>query len=156
MLQLIQQTRNNKEFVRFFKFSVVGAIGFVVDFGLLSLLHLAFDMPELLANVFSFTAAVISNFIWNRLWVYPDSRSKSLREQFALFFVINLAGLGINTLVFGLSLPHGHLVLELITWLTRLPISPELDYIPPKMLATVVVLFWNFFVNRYWTFNDVE
>jgi putative flippase GtrA len=24
------------------------------------------------------------------------------------------------------------------------------------MVATVVVLFWNFFVNRYWTYSDVD
>jgi len=24
------------------------------------------------------------------------------------------------------------------------------------MLAVVVVMFWNFFVNRYWTYNDVN
>jgi putative flippase GtrA len=29
-------------------------------------------------------------------------------------------------------------------------------YIPAKMIATIVVLFWNFFVNRYWTYSDVD
>jgi putative flippase GtrA len=24
------------------------------------------------------------------------------------------------------------------------------------MIATIVVLFWNFFVNRYWTYSDVD
>jgi len=24
------------------------------------------------------------------------------------------------------------------------------------MIAVVIVLFWNFFVNRYWTYSDVE
>ena len=24
------------------------------------------------------------------------------------------------------------------------------------VLAVIVVMFWNFFVNRYWTYNDVE
>jgi putative flippase GtrA len=23
-------------------------------------------------------------------------------------------------------------------------------------IAVLIVLFWNFFVNRYWTYNDVE
>ena len=23
-------------------------------------------------------------------------------------------------------------------------------------LAVVIVMFWNFFVNRYWTYNDVD
>ena len=24
------------------------------------------------------------------------------------------------------------------------------------MLSVVVVMFWNFFINRYWTYSDVE
>jgi putative flippase GtrA len=24
------------------------------------------------------------------------------------------------------------------------------------MLAVGIVMFWNFFVNRYWTYNDVD
>ena len=24
------------------------------------------------------------------------------------------------------------------------------------VLAVIVVMFWNFFVNRYWTYNDVQ
>jgi len=37
--------------------------------------------------------------------------------------------------------------------------SPELahklGYNAAKVLATGVVMFWNFFVNRFWTYNDV-
>jgi putative flippase GtrA len=29
-------------------------------------------------------------------------------------------------------------------------------YIPAKVIATIVVLFWNFFVNRFWTYSDVD
>jgi putative flippase GtrA len=28
-------------------------------------------------------------------------------------------------------------------------------YVPAKVLATGVVLFWNFFINRFWTFGNV-
>jgi putative flippase GtrA len=31
-----------------------------------------------------------------------------------------------------------------------------LGYNAAKVIATIVVLFWNFFVNRYWTYSDVE
>jgi putative flippase GtrA len=32
----------------------------------------------------------------------------------------------------------------------------DLAYNSAKILATAVVLFWNFFVNRFWTFSHVE
>ena len=73
---------NQKEFTRFIKFCVVGTLGAVIDFGVLNLLVQLAGFPKVLANACSFTAAVISNFIWNRLWVYPETRGEPLRRQF--------------------------------------------------------------------------
>ena len=70
------------------RFAVVGIIGAVVDFGtfnlLVNLLHVAWQS---VASVISFTAAVVSNFLWNRFWTYPDSRSKSIPKQVVQFIV---------------------------------------------------------------------
>jgi len=62
---------NSKEITRFLKFCVVGTLGALIDFGGLNLLILTFGFSKILANTCSFTAAVISNFIWNRLWTFP-------------------------------------------------------------------------------------
>ena len=135
---------NPKELERFLKFMVVGTIGFVVDFGTLNLLVLVAGLPVLVANTFSFSLAVISNYTWNRLWTYPDSRSKRIRSQLTQFFVVNVAGWGINTFVLWALTP-------LFTGMIG-----ELGYNIAKAIATVIVLFWNFFVNRYWTYSDVD
>jgi putative flippase GtrA len=135
---------NPKERVRFAKFAVVGLIGTIVDFGTLNLLHLIFQLPVLLSNAFSFTLAVISNFTWNRYWTYPESRSKPITNQLTQFFVVNIAGLGINTLI----------IWALLGITTQL--FGRLGYNIAKIIATGVVLFWNFFINRYWTYNDVK
>ena len=133
-----------KELERFLKFMVVGTIGFVVDFGTLNLLVQLANFPLLLANTISFSLAVVSNFTWNRLWTYPDSRSKAVRSQLVQFTLVNVVGLGINTLVlWALTPPFTELV-------------GDLGYNIAKAIATVIVLFWNFFVNRYWTYSDVE
>lgn len=134
---------NEKELERFLKFLVVGTIGFVVDFGMLNLLKLGFGLHYLVANTISFSLAVLSNFTWNRLWTYRDSRSKPIRSQLVQFSVVNVAGLGINTLVMWALTP---IFQELVG---------ELGYNISKAVATIVVLFWNFFINRYWTYNDV-
>lgn len=151
---------NRKEVIRFLKFSVVGTIGAVVDFGLLYLLHVVAGLPIALANTFSFTAAVLSNFTWNRYWTYPDSRSKPIRKQLAQFFVVNIAGWGINT---GILLLLRYPCVALVGTTARalaLAFSQEtlykLGYNLAKAIATGVVLFWNFFVNRFWTYSDVS
>jgi len=151
---------NRKEFTRFIKFSIVGTIGAVVDFGTLYLLHIRVGLPIVLANTCSFTTAVLSNFTWNRYWTYPDSRSKPVRTQLLQFFVVNAAGWGINT---GILVLLRYPCVSLVTRLSQavvLALGPEtlykLGYNLAKAVATGVVLFWNFFVNRYWTYSDVD
>lgn len=135
---------NPRERTRFLKFAVVGTIGAAIDFGLLNLLHLGFGIPVIPANTISFTTAVLSNFTWNHYWTYPESRSKPLMGQLGQFFIVNLAGLVIN-----------NLVLWALLGVTTHYFG-RLGYNIAKVVATGVVLFWNFFVNRYWTYNDVK
>lgn len=141
---------NPKESERFFKFLIVGTIGFVVDFGTLTILKEIFRLPTLVANTCSFSAAVISNFTFNRYWTYPDSRNKKLSAQLGQFALVNVVGLIINnTLLYLLESPFDGLM-------TSAGLLGGRGYIPAKAFATIVVLFWNFFVNRYWTYNDVD
>ena len=140
-----------KEAERFLKFLVVGTIGFIVDFGLLTFLVEVLGFAPVLANTISFSAAVISNFTLNRYWTYPESRSKRKRVQLPQFGMVSVLGLVINNLI--LLLLHGPFD-NLLAHFDALSSIP--GYIPAKIVATVVVLFWNFFVNRYWTFSDVD
>ncbi len=142
---------SSKEVERFLKFAVVGTIGFIIDFGLLTLLKEVFGLHTAVANTISFCAAVVSNFTLNRYWTYPDSRSKRLRAQLGQFLIVSVVGLLLNDAIV-ILLEHPFQAL-LDTSLTSLPLS---GYIPAKVVATIVVLFWNFFVNRRWTYNDVQ
>lgn len=139
-----------KEAERFFKFLVVGTVGFVVDFGTLTLLKETTHLVTVIANTISFSAAVVSNFTFNRFWTYPDSRSKPITSQLTQFAVVSVVGLIINNLIMVLLEP----VFD--TWVLQSDLPLLRGYIPAKIIATVVVLFWNFFVNRYWTYGDVD
>ena len=132
------------EVVRFLKFGVVGIIGAVVDFSLLNVGIQVFSLAKWLANTFSFSAAVVSNFTWNRLWTFPESRQKPLGPQMGQFFLINLVGLGINQVIF-LSLDH-YVFAPWGTW----------GYNLSKAIAIGVVLFWNFGINRIWTYREIR
>lgn len=143
---------NPKEAERFSKFLIVGTIGFVVDFGTLTLLKELVHLATVIANTISFSAAVVSNFTFNRFWTYPDSRQKKLSSQLGQFAVVSVIGLAINnTLLVLLEGPFDGF-LAAIGW----GVFVGRGYIPAKAVATIVVLFWNFFVNRYWTYNDVD
>lgn len=140
-----------KEAERFFKFLVVGTVGFIVDFGTLTFLVEVMGFIPVAANTISFSAAVVSNFTWNRYWTYPDSRSKRRRIQLLQFGVVSIIGLAINNGILLLLQHPADVALRAVH-------APEAigGYIPAKMVGTIVVLFWNFFINRYWTYNDVD
>jgi putative flippase GtrA len=145
-----------RERTRFLRFLVVGSIGLVVDLSTFFLLSRILHVLPLLAQAVSFTLAVISNFIWNRHWTYPDSRTKAMSSQLFQFFMVNVIGLAIRTPIFSaLEMPFRNLIAFVL---------PPNPYITPAFfgdylslgVAVVVVMMWNFFINRYWTYNDVK
>lgn len=148
---------NRRERERFYRFAVVGVIGAVVDFGVFNLLTAFTRLPAVWASVISFAAAVISNFTWNRLWIYPDSRSKRMSQQIIQFTIISVVGLAIRTPLFV------RLEGPLQNFFEFLHI-PVLYLFTPRFLghnlalaiSVLVVMLWNFFVNRYWTYSDVQ
>ena len=148
--------RDPRERTRFLKFAVVGVIGAIVDFGIANLLVYVFDVQLVVAGTISFICAILSNFTWNRVWTYPDSRSKSPVTQFIQFAVISVLGLAIRIPILKFGEP---LLLRLFEGLPfQIPIFTP-DFLAKNFtlaIAVVIVMFWNFFVNRYWTYNDVE
>ena len=145
---------NPQERTRFIKFAVVGVIGAVIDFGVMNLLTGVAHISLVSAGTISFVCAVISNFIWNRYWTYPDSRSRPILNQLVMFFIVNIAGVGIRIPILHSLEPPLH---ELFTKQFGLRISP--DFWAKNItlaIAVGIVMMWNFFVNRYWTYNDVD
>jgi putative flippase GtrA len=135
---------NRREVVRFLKFATVGVVGTVVDFGVLNVLVLGGGFTKFWANTCSFSAAVVSNFIWNRLWTFPESRERGLVPQLLQFSLVSLGGYVINQTIFlGLDSLVFHV------WGT-------LGYNVSKAIATVVVLVWNFGINRIWTYRGID
>ncbi len=162
-----------KEVERFIKFAFVGILGFVIDAGTVLVLQNTVLPPvnelsePLASNValtqsIAFVLAVCSNFVWNRLWTYPDSRSQSAQRQLTQFAIVSVIGWAIRTLWIGLSYePLGNLSTAVLS-------TVNADYAPALLdqhkvgtmialfFGVIVVMFWNFLANRYWTYNDVE
>ena len=146
---------NVKERERFLKFAVVGVIGAVIDFGVMNLLTQVGSMQLVPAGTISFVCAIISNFIWNRYWTYPDSRSRPLARQLGMFFAVNIAGVAIRIPI--LHFIESPFLGMMKSMGLRAPFTPEfLAKNFTLALAVGTVMLWNFFVNRYWTYNDVD
>ena len=155
---------NPKELERFLKFAVVGIIGAVIDLGTTNILlatllrptSAADVSPERIAASIGFTLAVSSNFIWNRYWTYPDSRSRPLLKQIVQFFLVNVVGLVIRYVILGLLVvPFGGVISSVLTTASSETVA-KIATNGAVLVALVVVMLWNFFVNRRWTYNDVK
>jgi putative flippase GtrA len=143
------------ERTRFFKFAVVGTIGSVVDFGIMNLMVNLAHLTLVAAGTISFISAVISNFTWNRFWTYPESRSKPLVGQLAQFGFVNALGLLIRLPILKFGEP---LLDQLVTNLVK-PGRISHQFVSHNLtlaIAIGVVMMWNYFVNRYWTYNDID
>lgn len=156
-----------KEVERFLKFATVGFVGAVIDFAVLNVLQLTLLPPSrplnvALATTFAFVTAVASNFVWNRLWTYPDSRSRSMRRQLVQFFVVS--GVGWFARTIWVTISFTSVGFYAVGWLQLFygTTAFEFDFVKrigsnvSQLIAIFVVMIWNFFVNRYWTYGDVE
>ncbi len=146
---------NPVERTRFLKFLVVGVIGAVVDFGIMNLFSKLFGLSLTIAGTISFICAILSNFFWNRYWTYPDSRSRPVARQLIMFAVVNVAGLAIRLpILHFLELPIRNIFVHLDLSIPLTPVFLGKNF--TLAIAVGIVLLWNFFVNRYWTYNDVD
>lgn len=146
---------DRKERTRFLKFAAVGALGAVIDFGVMNLLTNLAHLRLVYAGSISFVCAVMSNFFWNRYWTYPESRSRHLLHQLGMFFVVNAAGIAIRIPILHFGEPP---LLHLFERLLNLHFDAA-EFLAKNVtlaIAVGIVMLWNFFVNRYWTYNDIE
>ena len=87
---------------QFARFGVVGAVGFVIDFGVFNLLTFTFLSSDvvhegpLLAKVISTTLAIIFNWMGNRHWTFRAHRGRQLLREGVEFGVVSIGGMVIG------------------------------------------------------------
>jgi putative flippase GtrA len=122
-------------FIKFLKFGIVGASGVVVDFGITWILTEWVKINRYAANSTGFFAAVISNYMLNRIWTF-HSHDKEVGIQFAKFLAVSAVGLAMsNSLIYYLNEKRG------------------VPFYLSKAIATGIVMIWNFGVNYLITFR---
>ncbi len=144
------------ERTRFIKFAIVGALGALIDFGVMNLLVWLVKATLVMAGSVSFICAVISNFTWNRFWTYPESRAKHVIGQLVQFTIVNAIGLVIRVPILKLGEPALDSLLENSSLNLLANSHTFISHNATLALAISIVMMWNYFVNRYWTYNDID
>ena len=83
----------------FFRFHIVGIVGFLVQLGVLLALEDA-GLPIALATALAVEASVLHNFAWHERWTWAGMTTGTRRGRLARFHVSNgLVSLAGNTLL---------------------------------------------------------
>ena len=109
------------------KFGVVGVIATVIDFGVMIFLTEVFGINPVAAATVSFTVSVIFNYLASMRYVFSHREGMSRQREFVIFIVLSVIGLVIN---------------DALMWVGT-EMTP-VDYRIVKVLATAVVMVWNF------------
>ncbi len=142
-LSLVIGFSPSRSLVKFLKYSIVGLLGTVSDFSLTVLLVELTFLAAPVASSCGFVVAVIQNFLLNRFWTFPEANQHRFQSQMFRFVVVSVVGLAIHTVVF---------VVTNMLFRSSMPDGYRLA----KLIAIFVVLWWNFTMNRHWTFSQAN
>jgi len=136
MIRSILIAKTNNTFLQLFRYTFVGGIAFLADFGTLFLLTEFLHVQYLVSAGVAFVFGLTINYFLSVLWVFNSRTLENRFMEFLLFAVIGLVGLGLT---------------ELFLWiLTDIFL---IYYLFSKIITTVVVYFWNFFARKFMLFN---
>lgn len=130
-----EQTDNT--FFQLLRYAFVGGIAFIADFGLLYILTEYAHLHYLFSASIAFIAGLIINYFLSKVWVFSASTINNRWLEFFVFSVIGLIGLGINNLAL---------------WVFTDYLS--LYYMISKIIAAVIVFFWNFLARKFILFKN--
>jgi dolichol-phosphate mannosyltransferase len=123
-----------REWMRIFKFGLVGLSGIVINLGILFLLVEFAHLDKMLASLIAIELSIINNFIWNDLWTFSTVENRKLSSwwhRLLAFNVVSLGGVAINLGIF----------YALTSWFA-------VYYLLAQLVGILLAFSWNFFVNR--------
>lgn len=127
----------NQALRQFVFFTAIGAVGTAGHYATLIFLVEFLSQGPVLASTFGFIVGALINYILNYHFTFQSD--KPHREALTKFLLVAAIGAGINTsLMF-------FLIHQLI-----------LHYFIAQLIATAIVLLWNFLISKYWTFQTAQ
>lgn len=136
---------------QFGKFVLIGVLNTAIDFGILNILSLATGITGGYSiggvNVPGFVVAVINSYFWNKYWIFANgaqSSQESLWQNFSKFLGVSIIGLLLNS---------GIIIIITVLPAVKTSLAPGTALNTAKLLATMVVLFWNFFGYKFFVFK---
>jgi putative flippase GtrA len=131
---LVGETGN--VFVQLIRYTIVGALAFVVDFGALFVFTEYAGLHYLVSAALAFGLGVTTNYCLSVLWVFDKRTVGNAGIEFLIFALLGIMGLGINELL-----------------LFTLTEFAGLHYLGSKVVATGLTYVWNFVSRKVLLFT---
>ena len=125
------------------RFALTGGICFLVEFAALVLLKEGLGLDTLIATPIAFALSVVVNYALCMRWVFRGARDGGAAAK-AGFAVTSVMGLVLNEglmLLFRVMLGEDAVLLTLLGY-------PVTMYMLNKVLATLLVMVWNYFTKK--------
>ena len=121
----------DKYFRQLRNFVIVGCTVTLLDFIMLHLFVERAEMWYLAAAALAFIISTVINYILSMKFVFKGREGRSRKEEFIVFAILNLIGLGLTTLLMWLLVDKAHLY-----------------YMFAKVFTSATVMFWSFFSRK--------
>ena len=131
MMKKLFKERTDNIFLQFFRYIFVGGTAFVVDFFFLYFFSDICGIYNLISGVLSFIISVLVNYIMSTKWVFNQENIENKLVEFNLFIIISTIGLVFTEILL-------YVFTDII----------GLYYLISKIIAAIIVLFWNFIARR--------
>ena len=136
-----QQKGRTAEVIRF---ALTGGVCFLVELAVLILLRGKLGIDTLIATPIAFLISVILNYLLCVVWVFRGTKNRGAGAK-AGFLITSLIGLGLNELLmflFRVMWGEDTVLFTVFSFAVSL-------YVLNKVLATCIVMVWNYFTKRY-------
>lgn len=120
-------------------FAAIGAIGFLIDGGILTLLNDFFELDLFRSRLVSFSAAVTVTWLLNRRRTFADRKDSYAAREWVRYAIVNSLGAILNMAVF-------FWLIQQYGWAANRPILP-------LAVAAALALNFNFFASKYVAFR---
>lgn len=134
----------NNQLKEIIKFAFTGGICFVIEYAALILLKEWLHLPVVAATPIAFLISVIFNYLLCVKWVFDGAQEGSKKAQLG-FLITSLMGLLLNwVIMWALTSLFGEDTLLFALFGIEIKV-----YMLNKVIATGLVMVWNYFTKRY-------
>ncbi len=128
--------KSSNTIIQLFRYTFVGGIAFLADFGSLYTLTEFFHIYYLVSATIAFLIGVLTKYVFSIAWVFNRRTIQSPWIEFFIFGIIGVSGLVWNILFIWFFTEKVHF-----------------HYLASKIISSLLVFCWVFFARKFTLFN---